>query len=136
MSWREVELWNGVRTACAGIRDGLPYWGWGDAPAELVTKRQLWEQKLRRRRGQDPVGLLIFHKKGCGEVVAELFRIDLAIPARRMTPGWRAAIERMQQAHHVCRGCGHEFETRMPASTWKCWSCMEKTGDFGAPAAA
>jgi hypothetical protein len=136
MSLHDVVLWTGVHTWCAGFRDGLPWWGYGDAPIGLVTKSQLWEQKLRRRRGQDPYGLLIFRKSGCGEQIGELFRIDLALASRPMTPRWRASIERMQRAHHLCRDCGREFEKRMPASTWKCWDCMEKTGDFGEPAAA
>jgi hypothetical protein len=136
MSLHDVVLWNGINTWCAGFRDGLPWWGYGDAPAGLVTKTQLWEQRLRRRRGQEPFGLLIFHKRRCGEQVAELYRIDQAIASRRMTPRWRASIARMQRAHHLCRGCGRVFENCMSTSTWKCWQCMEITGDFGEPAAA
>ncbi|SFW11589.1 RRQRL motif-containing zinc-binding protein [Amycolatopsis australiensis] len=129
----EIQLWNGVWTWCNGYRDGLPWWKYGDCPAELVTKSQLHEQKLRRRRGQDPYGLLVFRHRRWGEQVAELYRIDLAIPSRPMTPRWRASIEAMQRAHRTCSECGHEFEHYLATSTWTCWDCMERTGRFGAP---
>src|ERR1044072_8640365 len=95
---RDVELWDGRIIWCYGFRDGLPVWKWGTAPAGLVTRTQLWEQGLRRRRGQDPVGLLVFRKRGCGEQVGELFRADLAVPRRRMFARWRGSIQ--------ARGCG------------------------------
>lgn len=129
----DVELWNGVHTWCAGFRDNLPWWKHGDAPAELVTLSQLWEQKLRRRRGQEPFGLLVFHHRQYGEQVAELFRIDEAIASRTMTPRWRASIEAMQRAHRTCSRCGREFKRYLATSTWTCWECMERTGDFGEP---
>lgn len=129
----DVQLWDGTWTWCYGFRDGLPAWKWGTAPAGLVTKRQLWSQQLRRRRGQDPVGLLVFRKRGCGEQVGELFRIDLALPSRPRSARWLASIEAMRRAHRTCRRCGYEFGHYMPTSTWQCWDCMEATGDFGAP---
>ncbi|MFI5614696.1 RRQRL motif-containing zinc-binding protein [Amycolatopsis sp. NPDC051903] len=129
----DVQLWDGTWTWCYGFRDGLPVWKWGTAPAGLVTKSQLWEQQLRRRRGQDPFGLLVFRKRGCGEQVGELFRIDLALASRRKSTRWLASIEAMRRAHRTCRRCGTEFEHYLPTSTWKCWSCMKSTGDFGAP---
>jgi hypothetical protein len=117
---REVELWTGDWVRCEGFRDGLPWWRYGDAPKGLVTKTQLWEQKLRRRRGQDPVALLIFRKRGCGEVVSELFRIDLALPSRPMSPRWAASIQAMQRAHRTCVDCGRLFHRPLPTSTWSC----------------
>lgn len=131
--WREVELWDGRWVLCRGLRDGLPVFGWGDAPAGLVTRSQLAEQRLRRRRGQDPVALLVFRKRGCGEQVAELFRVDQAVPSRTRTPALLASVEAMNKAHRTCRRCGREFDRYLPTSTWKCWPCMEATGDFGSP---
>jgi len=128
-----TELPDGRQMFCQGFRDGLPWWGWGEAPAGLVTKTQLREQGLRRSRGQCAVGLLVFRKHGCGEQVAQLFEVDEAIESRPMSPRWRAAIERACQAHKVCRGCGREFQHYLSSKTWRCWPCMEKTGDFGQP---
>jgi hypothetical protein len=127
----DLQLWNGVWTWCHGFRDGLPWWHWGDAPKGLVTKSQLWEQKLRRRRGQDPTGLLIFHKRGCGEQIAELYRIDLALASRPMSPRWRASIEAMCRAHRTCVDCGRDVGRYLSTSTWACWDCMSRSGDFG-----
>jgi ribosomal protein L37AE/L43A len=129
----DVELWDGRRVVCAGFRDGLPVWGYNAAPAGLVTKKQLWSQKLRRHRGQDPVGLLVFRKRGCGEQVAELFRIDVALSSRPMSARWRRSIQAMNRSHRTCRECGRVAKKYRPTSTWKCWPCTKKTGDYGAP---
>jgi len=132
----DVELWDGRNVLCSGFRDGLPVWGWRAAPSGLATLSQIWEQGRRRARGQDPVGLLVYRKRGCGEQVGELYRLDQTIPSRPMTPGWRASIDAMQRAHRTCRRCQHEFSYWMPTSTWTCWGCMEITGDYGQPVRA
>lgn len=131
----DIELWDGRHTWCRGYRDGLPVWRWGDAPAGLVTARQLREQRLRRRRGQDPYGLLIWRKRGCGEQVAELYRIDQAVPARRQTPAVLASIEAMCRAHRICRSCGRDTGRWLPTSTWRCDDCCTASGDYGQSAA-
>lgn len=133
---QETQLWDGRVVWCDGYRDGLPVWRWGTAPSGLVTRRQLREQRLRRRRGQDPVGLLVFRVRGCGEQVAELFRIDLAIRSRSQTPAVRASIEAMCRAHRTCRRCGRDTGRWLPTSTWRCDDCCEATGDYGQPTAA
>ncbi|MEU4673943.1 RRQRL motif-containing zinc-binding protein [Amycolatopsis sp. NPDC023774] len=130
MPLHETQLWDGRIVVCDGFRDGLPYWGYNHAPTGLVTKSQLWEQKLRRRRGQDPVGLLVFHRRGAGEQVGELFRIDQALPSRRMSPRWADNIARMHLAHRTCR-CGHVAERYLPTSTWTCSPCAAATGNYG-----
>lgn len=133
---RTVELWDGSTVFCHGFLDGLPVWRWGTAPADLVTRRQLREQRLRRCRGQEPVGLLVFRKRGCGEQIAELFRIDQAVPSRPLSPRWRASIEAMCRAHRTCRACGRDTGRWLPTSTWRCDDCCARTGDYGTPAAA
>lgn len=130
---QDVQLWDGTWTWCAGFRDGLPYWGFRKAPAGLVTKKQLWAQHLRRSRGQEPFGLLVFRKRGCGEQVAPLFRLDQAIASRPMSARWQKSIVAMGRAHRTCRRCGKKFERYVPTSTWTCWPCMEESGDFGEP---
>lgn len=131
----EVELWDGRRVWCAGLRDGLPWWTWGTAPRGLVTLSQLWEQRFRRRAGQDPVGLLVFYRKGCGEQVAELYRIDEAVLSRTYTPAVAASVEAMGRAHRTCRRCHIEQDRYLPTSTWMCGPCMQATGNYGGPAA-
>lgn len=133
---RDVELWDGRVVWCDGFREGLPVWRWGSAPAGLVTARQLREQRLRRRRGQEPFGLLVWRKRGCGEQVAELYRVDLAVPSRTMTPAVLASIEAMCRAHRVCRACGTESDRWLPTSTWRCDDCCAASGDYGDPAVA
>ncbi|KAA2245892.1 hypothetical protein F0L68_41135 [Solihabitans fulvus] len=132
---RDLRLWDGTWTWCSGFRDGLPWWCWGSAPAGLVTLSQLREQRLRRRAGQDPFGLLVFRKHGCGEQVAELYRVDLAVAARTYTLAVAASVAAMCRAHRTCRRCRREFDRYLPTSTWTCWPCMQATGDFGEPAA-
>jgi hypothetical protein len=128
-----IVLWDGRNEVCFGYREGLPWWKWDWVPRGLVTRSQLWEQGLRRRRGQEPVGLLIFRKSGCGEQVAELYRIDEAIASRPMSERWQQSIEAMRRAHRTCRGCGQEFDRYLSTKTWRCVACMTASGDFGEP---
>lgn len=130
MPLHDYQLPDGTMVWCRGFRDGLPVFGWGEAPADWKTKRQLWAAGLRRRPGQDPVGLLVWRR---GRRTAELFDSRLALPKRPMTPRWQEAIIKMHLAHYVCRRCGQEQCRALSPTTWMCWPCMEETGDFGQP---
>lgn len=132
----ETVLWDGRITWCAGFLGGLPVWRYGDAPKGLVTKSQLREQHLRRHRGQEPVGYLIYRWTGREPRFTELYRIELALLSRPMSDNWRASIDAMQRAHRTCRECGVEQQKWLPQSTWKCNSCLQATDDWGGPAPA
>lgn len=132
----DVHLPDGTVTWCFGFRGGLPVWRYGWAPAGLVTTSQLAEQRLRRARGQSAVGLLVFHRRGCGEQEAPLYRIDQAVLARTQTPALRASVEAMRRAHRTCRRCHIEQDCYLPTSTWLCWPCMTATGNYGDPHAS
>lgn len=132
-SLHDHQLWDGTHTWCRGVRDGLPVWRWGEAPAGLVTRSQLRAQRLRLGRGQDPYGLLEW---AGGRRTAELFRIDLAVPARVYSSAVAASVAAMCAAHRTCRRCGAVSDRYLPTSTWWCWPCMDATGCYGEPAAA
>jgi len=126
----DLELWDGRNVWCNGYREGLPWWKWRTAPSGLVTLSQLHARRLRRRPRQDPYGLLVWKR---GRRTAELYRLDLAIPARSMSARWLASIEAMGRAHRTCRRCGRQFDRYLPTSTWRCAECCAETGDWGEP---
>ncbi|MFD9890957.1 RRQRL motif-containing zinc-binding protein [Amycolatopsis sp. NPDC059027] len=107
---------------CRGFRDGLPVFGWGEAPSTLLTVSQLREVDMRPN-GQDPVALLVFrhHKPYARETVAELFSVELAAE-RRQRPGQTDAANR---ALRTCVTCTVEQDYRCPTSTRQCWTCFE-----------
>jgi hypothetical protein len=109
---------------CRGRQDGLPVFGWGEAPATLLTRMQLREIGLRPG-GQDPVALLVFRhfKPYAHETVAELFSVELARPRRTPTPAQRRAIAAALRARLVCRACGQDVGYYVPTSTRQCWEC-------------
>jgi ribosomal protein L37AE/L43A len=132
MALVDLELWNGIHTWCNGYRDGLPWWRWGNAPTGLCTRTQIHTIGRRLARNQDLYGLIVWKR---GKRTAGLYRLDLTLPARRKTAALLATVEIMEQARRTCRRCKKKQPYRMPTSTWKCWTCMEKTGDYGEPAA-
>ncbi|MBW4717415.1 RRQRL motif-containing zinc-binding protein [Saccharothrix obliqua] len=121
VEFRTVVLpWNGMAVVSRGVRDGLPVFGWrgrpGAVPAGLYTRRQLRAKGLQPGTA-DPDALLVFRHRvpARTEEVCELWREEIAVPVRAMTPGmWRAhqaamRARRFCQAHqgyvdHVVRG--------------------------------
>lgn len=83
---------------------GMPTWPWkfGPPPTELATRRQLREMGLRRG-GQDVAAQLVGGKDG--RLVAYLYRVDLALPVRPMTPAKWAALDRAMRARRTCPVC-------------------------------
>jgi len=109
VEFRTVVLpWNGVAVICRGERDGLPVFGWrgrpGAVPVGLYTRKQLRAKGLRPGTA-DPDALLVFRHRipARTEEVCELWREEVAVPLRAMTPGmWRAHHAAMQ-ARRFCR---------------------------------
>jgi hypothetical protein len=101
----EVTLPDGRSAWADGLLDGLPVWKWGNAPMGLLTDRQLAAEALRIN-GQDPVGLILWHKTGCGPQLAELYDVNRAAEIRPMTPGRWRTVEAMLAARRRCSVCG------------------------------
>lgn len=96
--------WNGQAVICRGVADGLPVFGFGAVPPGLCTWRQLRAKGLRPD-GADPVALLGFrHRKPFRRAeLCDLFREDIAVPVRPMTPARWAAHEAAMRARRFCR---------------------------------
>ncbi|WP_037360128.1 RRQRL motif-containing zinc-binding protein [Amycolatopsis orientalis] len=108
---------------CRGYRDGLPVFGWGEAPSTLLTRSQLREAGLRPN-GQDPVALLVFrHRKPYSrETVAELFSVERAASKRTAAPG---QLDHAMEARRTCVDCARVQGYCVPTSTRQCWTCFE-----------
>ncbi|MET7990532.1 RRQRL motif-containing zinc-binding protein [Amycolatopsis sp. NPDC005232] len=108
---------------CRGFRDGLPVFGWHEAPSTLLTKGQLREAGLRPN-GQDPVALLVFRhvKPYARETVAPLFSVELAALKGIAAPG---QMDHAMEARRTCVECGEIKEYCVPTSTRQCWTCFE-----------
>jgi hypothetical protein len=111
---------------CRGFLDGLPVFGWGEAPSILLTKGQLRDAGLRPA-GQDPLALLVFrhHRPYRRETVAPLFSVELAAARRVPSPAQLRGIESALQARRVCVECTREMDYYVPTSTRQCWDCFE-----------
>jgi hypothetical protein len=108
---------------CRGERDGLPVFGWGEAPSTLLTRSQLREVELRPN-GQDPVALLVFRhvKPYARETVAELFSVELAAAKRTAAPG---QLDHAMEARRTCVDCTEVQDYCVPTSTRQCWTCFD-----------
>lgn len=116
-----IELWDG-RRELGWHQDGLPTFRFGHAPTGLATRRQLRTAGLCPG-GQDFVAQLVWRQ---GRAWAGLFRLDLAQPQRKSSPGQRAAIEKALAARRTCPTCPPAIRLKpyyLPTSTGQCWTC-------------
>lgn len=104
----------------AGTRHGIPTYPWRYAPEGLATRRQLREDGLRPG-GQPPAAQILCRR---GQRVAYLYRRDLALPVREMTPARRRALDAAMAARQTCPTCGTRFPYCLPLRTLgACPSC-------------
>jgi hypothetical protein len=82
---------------------GFPTYRWGDAPAHLMTRRQLSAKGLRKN-GQDPVAVMR-HYAG-GWQVAYLYDSTKAADKRPWTEAKQAAVQTAADSKKFCRACG------------------------------
>lgn len=85
-----------------GERYGFPTYRWGQAPAHLMTRRQLAAAGLRKA-GQDPVAEMrdyvgAWHR-------AYLYDSRLALPRRAWTPARQAAVQKAADSRKYCPAC-------------------------------
>ncbi|MEU9605048.1 RRQRL motif-containing zinc-binding protein [Streptomyces sp. NPDC048057] len=101
----------------------LPVYPWRLAPDGLATIRQLRAQGLRPG-GQDVVAQLERPRyRRRSPLVAYLYRVDLALPVRPMTPAKQAALDRANAAQRTCPKCRQDAGYRIPISLGTCVPC-------------
>jgi hypothetical protein len=96
-----VQLWDGRRWP-GRVRDGLPEFKFGQAPAGLSTRRQLRERGLCRG-GQEPFARLTWKRD---QRFAWLYVDDKARTKRTPTDKQLAAVNKALAARKVCAECG------------------------------
>ncbi|MFI9112749.1 RRQRL motif-containing zinc-binding protein [Streptomyces venezuelae] len=102
----------------------LPVYRWRLAPEGLATFRQLRALGLRPG-GQPVVAQLERPRRRRGPLVAFLYRIDLALPVRPMTPARWAALAKANAARRICPQCGRDAGYRLPSSLGMCVPCVD-----------
>ncbi|MFI7274208.1 RRQRL motif-containing zinc-binding protein [Streptomyces sp. NPDC049879] len=101
----------------------LPVYRWRLAPDGLATRRQLRARGLRPG-GHDPVAMLERpRRRGRPALVAHLYRLDLAVPVRPMTPGRWRAVHAALAARRTCPSCRAVREYCIPVSVGVCNVC-------------
>ncbi|MCB5170422.1 hypothetical protein LG634_37220 [Streptomyces bambusae] len=100
----------------------LPVYPWHLAPDGLATRRQLRAAGLRPG-GQDVTAQLERPRRRRGPLVAYLYRIDLALPVRPMTPGRWAALVKANRARRTCPACGRDAGYVIPSHLGACTPC-------------
>ncbi len=99
---------------------GLPTFEFRNAPAGLVTRRQLRARGLCPG-GQGYVAQLVWRR---GTRWAALYRLDLAVPSPGATTAQLAALRRADRVLRTCTGCGRVWDFRLPVSNGRiCWPC-------------
>jgi hypothetical protein len=112
--------WNGQHWP-GWMRDGLPTFGYRDAPPDLATPRQLRAKGLCPG-GHGPVAQIVWRR---GRRWAALYRLDLAKPSPGATVAQLAALYRAHLTLRTCQGqCRQIFPYRLPRSTERrCGAC-------------
>ncbi|MGA5319813.1 RRQRL motif-containing zinc-binding protein [Streptomyces seoulensis] len=100
----------------------LPVFRWRLAPDGYATRRQLRAAGLRPG-GQDVAAQLERPRRRRGPLVAYLYRVDLAVPVRPMTPGRWAALAAANRARRVCPHCRRDAGYVIPSSLGTCVPC-------------
>ena len=104
-----------------GRRFGIPTYPYHWAPKGLLTIRQLRARGLRPG-GQQPAAQILWRR---GLRVAYLYRTDLALSRRQVTPAQLAAIGKALAARRTCPACGTEKPYCLPRSTGVCNDCTD-----------
>ncbi|MFD3416755.1 RRQRL motif-containing zinc-binding protein [Streptomyces decoyicus] len=103
---------------------GIPTYPWRLAPDGLATRRQLRARGLRPG-GQPVVAQIERPRRRRGPLVAYLYRIELALPVRPMTPARWAALAKANAARRTCPDCGLDRGYTIPTSLGACVTCAD-----------
>ncbi|MFG2826352.1 RRQRL motif-containing zinc-binding protein [Streptomyces sp. NPDC048434] len=109
-----------------GARYGIPTFPFRLAPDGLATRRQLRAKGLRPG-GQDIAAQILWRSRRYGRRVrvAYLYRLDLAKPARPMTPAKWAALAKANTARRTCPDCRRDAGYVIAASLGICTTCAD-----------
>jgi len=126
---RRVPVLDGARTRGIyvqfydpdGRRYGIPTYPYHWAPKGLLTIRQLRALGLGPG-GQSVIAQILWRR---GLRVAYLYRTDLALPRRKVTPAQLTAIGKALAARRTCPACGTEEDYCLPRSTGQCNDCTD-----------
>ncbi|MFF2082079.1 RRQRL motif-containing zinc-binding protein [Streptomyces globisporus] len=109
---------------------GLPTFPRRLAPEGLATRRQLRARGLRPG-GQDVAAQVLWHGRRDPITrtrpvrAAYLYRLDLALPVRPMTPGRARAVAAMMRARRTCPLCTITYPYVIPTSLGCCPGCAD-----------
>ncbi|MEU5104092.1 RRQRL motif-containing zinc-binding protein [Streptomyces sp. NPDC021354] len=108
----------------SGARWGIPTYPWRCAPDGLATRRQLRARGLRP--GGQPIvaQLMRVNRRAGGERVAYLYRVDRALPVRRMTSRKWGALALAMLARRTCPRCLLDVGYCIPRSRGICGACI------------
>ncbi|NJP71662.1 RRQRL motif-containing zinc-binding protein [Streptomyces sp. C1-2] len=106
----------------------LPVHPWHLAPDGLATRRQLRAAGLRPG-GQDVAATLERPRRRRGPLVAHLYRVDLALPVRPMTPAKWAALAAANRARRYCPQCRRDAGYVIPTALGTCVPCAYPNPD-------
>ncbi|WP_030666134.1 RRQRL motif-containing zinc-binding protein [Streptomyces cellulosae] len=106
-----------------GIRYGVPTYPWRLAPDGLATRRQL--RALGLRPGGQPIQgqLMRVNRRTGTDPIAYLYRVDLALPVRPMTPRKWGALALATLARRTCPSCRLDVGYCIPPSLGMCGLC-------------
>ncbi|MFI9026931.1 RRQRL motif-containing zinc-binding protein [Streptomyces sp. NPDC053560] len=109
-----------------GARYGLPTYPFRLAPDGLATRRQLRAKGLRPG-GQEVAAQILWRSRRyrASVRVAYLYRLDLALPIRPMTPARWAALAKANAARRTCPNCGQDAGYTLPTSLGTCLACAD-----------
>lgn len=113
-----------------GARYGIPTYPWQLAPDGLHTRRQLRALGLRPG-GQEVAAQILWrsrrHRSGSPSIrAAYLYRRELALPVRPMTPARWAAVEAALAARRCCPVCGLDRGYTIPTHLGTCPPCADR----------
>ncbi|MGW0886296.1 RRQRL motif-containing zinc-binding protein [Streptomyces sp. NPDC002671] len=100
----------------------LPVFRWRLAPDGYATRRQLRARGLRPG-GQPVAAQLERPRRRRPPLVAYLYRVDLALPVRPMTPARWAALAKANRARRTGPQCRRDAGYVIPASLGTCVPC-------------
>ncbi|MGW0833420.1 RRQRL motif-containing zinc-binding protein [Streptomyces prunicolor] len=105
-----------------GIKFGIPTYPWRLAPDGLATRRQLRIRGLRPG-GQDIAAQILRPRRRREPLTAYLYRVDLALPVRPMTPARWTALAKANAARRRCPECRQDAGYVIPPTLGMCVTC-------------
>lgn len=110
-----------------GERYGIPTFPWRQAPAHLVTLRQLAARGLRPG-GQGVQAQILWRSRRSPGTPrkAYLYEVAKALPKRVPTPAQLAALGKALAARMTCPDCGRVCDYVLPRRLGVCLDCADE----------